>query len=169
MPIDTCLKGHAFTEENTRLYTDKRNGREYRACRRCGAEAAKQYRETHPGYVAKHQKIYQKRHPDRVREGARRRRARLRAEVIAAYGSVCVCCSETDVRFLTLDHVNGGGRQHRAKSGDVALQDARRRGFPADYQVLCFNCNCARAIYGLCPHIIGPATVIDRVSDLHDS
>jgi len=29
---------------------------------------------------------------------------------------------------------------------------ARREGFPDDLQLLCFNCNCGKAIHGECPH-----------------
>lgn len=28
----------------------------------------------------------------------------------------------------------------------------KKNGFPDSVQVLCWNCNCAKGIYGYCPH-----------------
>lgn len=78
---------------------------------------------------------------------------KLKTLVIVAYGAKCICCGEEEFDFLTLDHVNGGGGQHRINSGSNAhYTDARRREFPSDYRVLCYNCNCCRAHKGYCPH-----------------
>jgi hypothetical protein len=60
--------------------------------------------------------------------------------------------------FLSIDHVNGGGRGHRKSLGTKAssgamLYDIKNRGFPPDFQILCFNCNCGRQRNGgVCPH-----------------
>src|ERR1700741_5049216 len=40
-------------------------------------------------------------------------RFKIKAEMVAAYGGHCVCCNETRLEFLTINHKNGGGRQHR--------------------------------------------------------
>lgn len=82
-------------------------------------------------------------------------RQKLYDEVIKAYGAKCKCCGETIRLFLTLDHVEAIGGQ-KTRPGIVATYiDARRRGFPDDYQVLCFNCNCGRARNGgICPHTL---------------
>lgn len=79
----------------------------------------------------------------------------LKLAVIQGYGSKCTCCGEDHPAFLTLDHVNGGGGKHRKERGTNAhYMDARRRNFPPDYRVLCYNCNCAQAHKGYCPHNI---------------
>jgi hypothetical protein len=107
--------------------------------------------------------LYQKeRNPAHGREALRKHRAKLKAEVYSHYGDKCACCGETDPRFLTLDHVNGGGRAHRESLGNAGranpgplaiLYDIKKRGFPPDFQILCFNCNCGRAHNGgVCPH-----------------
>ena len=51
----------------------------------------------------------------RVRQCVRQKEqlAATRQEVMAHYGNKCACCGETAQAFLTLDHTNGGGRQHR--------------------------------------------------------
>jgi len=75
--------------------------------------------------------------------------------VIAAYGNTCTCCSESTFEFLTLEHLNNDGAAHRAKvgkNGQAQLLDIKKRGFPAEYTVLCFNCNLAKGIHGSCPH-----------------
>lgn len=41
------------------------------------------------------------------------RNANLRAEVLTAYGGMCVCCGETSLQFLTIDHVFGDGHSDR--------------------------------------------------------
>ena len=75
---------------------------------------------------------------------------RLRNDVITGYGSKCVCCGERNKVFLTLDHVNGGGRQHRIKDSLGPYRDARYRNYPPDYALLCMNCNWAKYILGHC-------------------
>lgn len=86
----------------------------------------------------------------RVRASRRKRKA----EVVQAYGGVCTCCGEDDIRFLTVDHVNddGGGRD-RPTHGAVFYRSVIREGFPNRYTVLCVNCNTGRAWNGgVCPH-----------------
>jgi hypothetical protein len=80
----------------------------------------------------------------------------MRATVSRAYGGespACVCCGETHAAFLTLDHVNNGGRAHRREKGNQGVyHELRKCGYPPGFQILCFNCNLARGYYGLCPH-----------------
>lgn len=83
---------------------------------------------------------------------------KIKEEVIVAYGGKCQCCGETERRFLTLEHVNGRKNHGRSKNGrritgKKAMAEVKRLGFPKDeFQILCFNCNCAKGIYGMCPH-----------------
>lgn len=79
----------------------------------------------------------------------------LRDEVFAAYGGYrCVCpgCDVTIPEFLTIDHIHGGGRQHRREINSPFYRWLKRNGYPAGFRVLCFNCNAARGFYGTCPH-----------------
>jgi hypothetical protein len=79
-------------------------------------------------------------------------RARLFAQVVAAYGGRCSCCGEDDPVFLTLDHVDG--REPNELAGSYLLYArAKREGWPAKYRLLCWNCNCGRERNGgVCPH-----------------
>lgn len=84
--------------------------------------------------------------------------AKLKAEVFEQYGGrVCACCGEKkDIRFLHIDHTDGGGNQHRKSigghSGGKFYRWLKRNGFPRGYQVLCADCNTAKGYYGECPH-----------------
>jgi len=89
---------------------------------------------------------------------SRQRGLLLKEEVLAAYGGpVCVCCGETCIGFLTLDHVNNDGTQHRRSfnPGENQYTFLRRNNYPQDVplQVMCYNCNLGRAKNGgMCPH-----------------
>lgn len=76
---------------------------------------------------------------------------RLRLTVLAGYGGRCACCGTEHEPFLTLDHVAENGADHRRVMSQRSIyRDARDRGFPPDYQVLCFNCNSAKYHKGAC-------------------
>jgi transcriptional regulator with XRE-family HTH domain len=106
-----------------------------------------------------------KRHcPHRYREpmsDAARRTRGLKIDALMAYGSkVCVCCGEAGLEFLALDHVNGGGKEHRATltgdgklGGNAFYRALKKLGWPNDppLRVLCHNCNHAVSM-GACPH-----------------
>lgn len=82
-------------------------------------------------------------------------RQKLRDNVFAHYGGYCcACCGETTPEFLSIDHVNGRGNQHRRQvgSGGTFYNWLRRNNFPPGFRVLCFNCNCAMGFFGQCPH-----------------
>lgn len=98
------------------------------------------------------------------RERAAEYHRQMRARVMDAYGRVCACCGECQDAFLTVDHVHNDGSTHRktlrprsyrsGRGGHTAVyRDIIKRGFPADFQVLCMNCNWGKARNGgVCPH-----------------
>ena len=65
----------------------------------------------------------------------------------------CACCSITGLPFLTFDHIHGDGAAHRKRKhyGRIGAWLVRN-GFPSGFQVLCFNCNCAKRDNDVCPH-----------------
>lgn len=80
---------------------------------------------------------------------------KLKNAVIGGLGGECQCCGENRMEFLTLDHINGDGAEHRRKVGRglPVYRDALKEGLPRDrYRVLCFNCNCSMGMFGYCPH-----------------
>lgn len=66
----------------------------------------------------------------------------------------CACCHEKELQFLTLDHINGGGNKQRKLhgSGNSFYSWLKKNNWPSGFQVLCFNCNCAKGFFGRCPH-----------------
>jgi hypothetical protein len=99
---------------------------------------------------------WQKKNRDKCNLISKRTSDKLRKDVIAGLGGVCTCCGEKNFKFLTLDHLYGGGKGHRKLRGgnnSRIYRDVRDEGFPKDkYRVLCYNCNCAIGVYGICPH-----------------
>ena len=92
-----------------------------------------------------------------VRDRARNKvwQLNVKAETMQHYGGTkCACCGELEIRFLTIDHINGGGNTHRKQigRGRSIYSWLKRNDYPAGYQVLCYNCNCAGGFYGICPH-----------------
>jgi hypothetical protein len=72
--------------------------------------------------------------------------------VFKAYGNACACCGEPRLEFLTIDHVNNDGAQDRNRYGSRLVNRIKKLGFPPTYQILCYNCNGAKGVYGQCPH-----------------
>ena len=83
---------------------------------------------------------------------------RTKLIVLEHYGKTCSCCGETCIPFLSLDHINGDGRQHRQQlpgcgTGPKLYRWLIKNGFPPGFRVLCINCNWgAKWNNGLCPH-----------------
>jgi hypothetical protein len=104
---------------------------------------------------AKH-KAYRESHREEELEHNREYRRRLKVEVLKHYGGQCTCCGETELSFLNLDHINGGGNEHRRQIGGGGSINfymwVRSHGFPTDLQILCANCNLSKRLLGQCAH-----------------
>ncbi len=66
----------------------------------------------------------------------------------------CECCGEKEIKFLALDHINGGGHKHRQSMNTTIYAWLRTNKYPQGFRVLCHNCNMALGLYGECPHAI---------------
>lgn len=57
----------------------------------------------------------------------------------------CTCCGELEVKFLCIDHIDGGGTIHRKEMGTSNIVPwLRKNGYPEGFQTLCHNCNMAK-------------------------
>jgi hypothetical protein len=68
---------------------------------------------------------------------------------------VCACCGESQIEFLTLDHINNDGNSHRKEigfGGSGLYRWAESHGYPPVLQVMCMNCNWGKRLLGYCPH-----------------
>lgn len=94
-----------------------------------------------------------------IREQQRIYDLSIKIKVIEGYGGKCNClgCNIDAIEFLTIDHINNDGakdrRQNGNKSGGKLYRWLIKNNFPKDnYQLLCYNCNCAKGFFGYCPH-----------------
>lgn len=72
-----------------------------------------------------------------------RRHKQIKQDVIAHYSNgncVCLHCGFSDIRALSIDHINSGGTQHKKVTGENLANWLKKNNFPTGYQVLCMNC-----------------------------
>ena len=108
-----------------------------------------------PNYREKERQRAKKRrqaNPEGYKEQKRKYWRRVRGELISHYGGKCICCGETEPKFLALDHIDGNGGIERKNIGYNKLICRIRKNPPKNIQILCHNCNCAKGFYGSCPH-----------------
>lgn len=68
---------------------------------------------------------------------------KLKTEALTYYGNgklACIRCGFTDIRALTVDHIEGGGYQHRLILRKNIYVWLRQQGYPEGFQTLCGNC-----------------------------
>lgn len=79
-----------------------------------------------------------------------------RRAAFALLGGCCACCGESCFYFLNIDHVNNDGHKDRQGGGTsdrICGKILRGTAAEFEYQLLCWNCNLAKAHYGgTCPH-----------------
>ena len=108
-----------------------------------------------PEYRKKYHKEYRAKNLDERKAYDRNRQRRLRMEALIHYGGnppKCNCCGETEIQFLSIDHINGGGNKERTTQSRWVNQWLKTNNYPEGYQILCFNCNLAKGFYKKCPH-----------------
>lgn len=141
-----------------------------RLCKVCNREYQKEYRAKNREKLREKERlrsIKRRENPDFKKKSNERTLAiyhKIRHDVIMAYGGYeCVCCGETEPAFMTIDHINNDGAEHRNSLG---FSDGNGKGatgkfyrwlrdnnYPEGIQVLCFNCNIGKfRNKGICPH-----------------
>lgn len=98
---------------------------------------------------------------DRENSATREKRAKIKDAVFIAYGGYkCACCGETEPMFLSIDHIENNGAEHRREitgkrnsAGYHTYKWLYDNNFPEGYQVFCMNCNHGKRMNGgVCPH-----------------
>lgn len=142
-----------------------------RLCQECYNAYMREYNQRNNAKVTAQKREYWRKKRDTNPEWVESERKRgleywhtLRREVLNAYGGMkCACCGETEETFLSLDHVNNDGAEHRRvlsgkteRSGGITTQLynwLKRNNYPSGFQVLCMNCNFSKARNGgVCAH-----------------
>ena len=129
----------------------------YREYRKKNADKIKTYRNQYMSTTYKNKKAdYDKEYRDRNKEKIRKRSVqynqRIRLDAISRYGGICSCCGESELGFLSIDHIEGGGNKHRKTFKTSIYRWLKKNNYPDGFQILCHNCNMAKAFYGMCPH-----------------
>lgn len=157
---EDCLK--SATEYNRlRLQNRYDNG----FCVQCGKNPYRNGQKSCESCAAKRRDKYTTcDNKDARREQAAIIRRACRKRILAHYGGQCVCCKESESMFLSLDHIDGGGNEHRRqignnpgnRCGSSSTQFAKwveKNNYPDTLQILCHNCNMGKHINGgTCPH-----------------
>lgn len=132
------------------------NNREWQIANPDRTKAAmERWKARHPGLAAKKTAEWRAANLDRARAAQRECNRKLKDAAYAAYGGYrCACCGETTEAFLSLDHVNNDGADHRrAVDRRKIYKWLALNGYPGGFQVLCMNCNFGKARNGgICPH-----------------
>jgi len=83
----------------------------------------------------------------------KQKRAIFWLRVLELYGDRCSCCGEDLRAFGTIEHINGGGSEHRKKNNLRILRDVIEENDKSKYRVTCWNCHLgAHHNGGICPH-----------------
>ena len=111
-------------------------------CKTCWAAASMEYKQATPGSF------------ERQAAASKRQRDECKEKVLDRYGRACSCCGEACTLFLTVEHLDGGGRKHRRTMGTQTIYVwLVNNGFPEGFTILCYNCNCVKRVNGgVCPH-----------------
>jgi hypothetical protein len=131
-------------------------------------EYAKNYYQAHKKEMNAKNKDWKKKNPEKnkiiQRNHSKKYRQKLIIQVLSHYGGnppKCACCGERELDFLTIDHINGGGNQHRKKvlghliGGWIFYIWLRKNNFPEGFRVLCWNCQWGcRKHNGVCSHVV---------------
>ena len=115
----------------------------------------KEWGRKHSEERKKYYKEWRLANKDKEQEKQKRHNKKSRLEVLTFYSGnppKCQCCNEKTLEFLTIDHINNDGRKHRKETKTTLVKWIRKNNFPKGFQILCYNCNCAKGVYGECPH-----------------
>jgi len=84
---------------------------------------------------------YRKQNPEKYRKQSRQAKSKLKSKIFDMYGYSCVKCGFSNIKALTLDHINNDGAIDRKKHGERGVY--LRALIPEnkkEFQILCMNC-----------------------------
>jgi hypothetical protein len=112
-------------------------------CKSCHSYYNKRYNVGRGNY----HRNYYKENRTKIQTSMKRRRIRIRIEVLTYYGNgkcACVICNEQRLPCLSIDHVLNNGYAHRKELGVSKVTHfcewLKQSRFPVGYQTLCMNC-----------------------------
>jgi|ERR1700688_1933691 len=117
----------------------------------------KTYCEEHKEEIKIKKAKYHVIHKEKQNENSRRNCYKYKKICVNEYGlsGGCVCCGETELSFLSIDHIKDNGARDREihGSGTSFFLWLIKNNFPEGFQTLCCNCQMGkRCGNGFCPH-----------------
>jgi hypothetical protein len=105
-------------------------------CRACKVIYNKEWRSSNPNWN-EYRRNHRKKHREQISVYDKNKRLKLKEEFITEYGGHCACCGENNIKFLSIDHIDGNGKAHRLKLGigrrggstSNVLRDMRNKGW----------------------------------------
>ncbi len=111
--------------------------------------------------TAEYHRRYRKENRERLSIQAKKRTLRIKTDVLTRYGGgkcACVKCGFSDIRALSIDHINNDGAKARATikpnrsrafSGLEFYVWLRKNDYPKGLQTLCMNCQWVKRMGGV--------------------
>lgn len=164
MAFDTTDSKVCLNCNNTKPITNftgkgvqKSTGKKYRdsICRKCRKQQRKHLKLC-PSCArpAKEGGTYCNKCLDIMKKSKKRTHAKDKKAAFLNYGEHCALCGESLLEFLTIDHINDDGAEHRRElrsggnGGHNIYAWLRKNKYPHGFQTLCCNCNMAKSIIG---------------------
>lgn len=125
----------------------RRKNRPTIECLYCNRERNKRRPESYKAWRARYNRSYYQKNREQILENAQQYQLQTKIEVLSHYSGgtpQCAICGESNLKFLGLDHLNGGGKAHKREiggAGQYVYLWARKNNYPPMFQVLCHNCN----------------------------
>lgn len=116
----------------------------------------KEYRIKNRAKLNKYSRLWSKNNKVKNRQIKKDYTDKIKLEVFQYYSKAkipfCACpsCKIKIFRFLTIDHINGGGNKHRKRIKGTMYNWLIKKKFPAGYCVLCYNCNFSKKTGNMC-------------------
>jgi len=110
---------------------------------------SRKYYEEHKEEFNRQARIWQKNHPDKVKQIHKKYKDKIKCIVLTYYGNgklACVKCGFANIRALSLDHIQGIGNTLRKigsplyRAGYSCYARLKKQNYPEGYQTLCMNC-----------------------------
>ena len=113
-------------------------------CRNCNNAKGREWRANNRIKFNKYSMDRYFKNPKKSIAITQKSRAKVRIDMIIAYGGICTECGISDIEVLDIDHVNNNGAEQRRIGmwGYNLYRFLKKNNWPKnDYQLLCRNCN----------------------------
>lgn len=103
----------------------------------------KEWRRKHPEKCLEYHRRGNGKYKRQKSEYAKRKNQEWKIQVLTHYAGglpKCTRCGFSDIRALSIDHINGGGNRHRQEIKRTFYHWLIQQNYPLGYQVLCMNC-----------------------------